>query len=77
MTAIEKVWDFIEANEPFTVHLNDGRSFFIRDAHWIGTHPSRKGTTLTVYGPGEDEEHFIPLFAISSLTRNDSRPANP
>ena len=77
MTTIEKVWDFIDSNEPFTVHLNDGRSFLIKDHHWIGTHPSRKGTTLTIYGPGEDEEHFVPLFAIRSLTRNDSRAPNP
>lgn len=70
MTTIEKLWQYIDENEPFTVHLSDGRSLFVKDFHWIGAHPSRKGTAVTIYGPGEEEEHFVPLRAITSITRN-------
>jgi hypothetical protein len=68
MTTLEKIWNFIDQNEPFTLDLSDGRSFFVKDHHWIGAHPSRKSSAVTVYGPGEDEEHFVPLFAITSVT---------
>jgi hypothetical protein len=71
MTTIDKIWEYIDANEPFFIHLIDGRKFFIKDLHWISTHPSRQSAAITVYGPGEEEEHFVPVFAISSLTRND------
>jgi hypothetical protein len=74
MTIIEKVWEYIDSNEAFYVHLNDGRKYFVKDFHWIGSHPSRKGTNVTIYGPGEDEEHFVPVYAISSITRNDTSP---
>ena len=76
MTTIEKLWEYIEANEPFTIHLSDGRKFFVKDHHWIGAHPSRKSNAVTVYGPGNEEEHFIPLFAITSITLNDTSPGD-
>jgi hypothetical protein len=72
MTTIDKLWEYVDNDEPFTVHLSDGRHFFIKDHHWIGAHPSRKSAVVTIYGPGEEEEHFVPLFAITSLSRNDS-----
>lgn len=70
MTSIEKIWEYIENDKPFTIYLSDGRSFFIRNHHWIGAHPSRKGSTITIYGPGDEEEHFIQLPAITSLSRD-------
>jgi hypothetical protein len=72
MTTIDKIWEYIDANEPFTVHLSDGRKFLIKDMHWIGAHPSRKSSSVTIYGPGEEEEHFVPLFAVTSITRNEN-----
>ena len=36
------------------------------DGAWSSTHPSGQGTNVTVYGPGEDQEHWIPLFAITN-----------
>lgn len=30
VTTIEKLWEYIESNEPFAVHLSDGRSFLIK-----------------------------------------------
>lgn len=70
MTTIEEIWTYIDANEPFQVHLSDGRHFLVKDRHWISTHPSRKGTSVRIFGAGEDEEHFIPLFAITDISKN-------
>jgi hypothetical protein len=72
MITIEKIWEYIDSDTSFTIHLSDGRRFFIRDHQWIGAHPSRKSSSITAYGPGDEEEHFIPISAITSLTRNDS-----
>jgi hypothetical protein len=72
MMTIEKIWEYIDHDQPFTIHLSDGRRFFIENHHWIGAHPSRKSNAVTVYGPGEEEEHFIPLSAVTSVSRNDS-----
>jgi hypothetical protein len=68
MTITEQILAHKHANEVFTVHLNDGRRFLIPDGDYISTHPSGKGTNLIVYGQGEGEEHFIPLFAITSVS---------
>ena len=70
MTTIAKIWEFIDSDESFTIYLTDGRNFFIKDHHWIGAHPSRKTNAVTVYGPGEEEEHFVPLAAITSIGHN-------
>jgi hypothetical protein len=70
MTTIEKIWEYIESGQSFTIFLNDGRHFWIRDRHWIGAHPSRKSSNITTYGPGDQEEHFIPLASVTSLSRD-------
>jgi hypothetical protein len=72
MTTIEKIWEYIDHDESFTIALSDGRKFLVKNRHWIGAHPSRKSSAVTVYGPGDEEEHFIPLLAITSVSRNDS-----
>jgi hypothetical protein len=70
MTTLEEIWTYIDANEPFKVHLSDGRHFFVKDQHWISAHPSRKGTSVRIFGPGEEEEHFIPLSAVTDISKN-------
>jgi hypothetical protein len=66
----EEIWTYIDANEPFIVFLSDGRRFLVKDHHWISSHPSRKGTSIRVYGSADDEEHYIPIFAITSIGEN-------
>lgn len=70
MTVIEQILQYKQANQPFTVHLNDGRRFLITHGDFISTHPGGKGTNVIVYGQAENEEHFVPLFAISSVSIN-------
>jgi hypothetical protein len=72
VTIIAKIWQYIDANEPFTVQLSDGRKFLVKDAHWLGAHPSRKSSSVTIHSPGEEEEHFVPLFAVTSITPNEN-----
>ena len=67
MSTIERVLELKHANKPFWLYLSDGRSFEIPGGDWISTHPSGTSTNLTVY-EGEDEEHFIPVFAITSVS---------
>jgi hypothetical protein len=66
MTIAERLLELKHSGQPFVVHLNDGRLLRIRDC--ISLNPSGKGANVTVYGDGEDEEHFIPIFAISSVS---------
>jgi hypothetical protein len=68
MTIAERLLELKHSGQPFVVHLNDGRALRIRAGDYISLNPSGKGTNVTVYGDGEDEEHFIPIFAISSLS---------
>ena len=70
MTTIEEIWTFIDSGEPFTVFLSDGRRFLVKDDHWISTHPSRKSSSIRIFGPAPEEEHYIPLFAITSISKN-------
>jgi hypothetical protein len=72
MTTIEEIWTYIDTNEPFTVHLSDGRKLFVPDSHWVGAHPSRKGTAIRIFGPGEDEEHVVPLRAVTSVSKGEN-----
>ena len=72
MTTIEEIWTYIDAGESFTVFLSDGRRFFVKDHHWISTHPSRKSSSIRVFGPANEEEHFIPISAITSVSKNGS-----
>lgn len=68
MTIPERLLELKHSGQPFVVHLNDGRALRIRAGDYISLNPSGKGTNVTVYGDGEDEEHFIPIFAISSVS---------
>jgi hypothetical protein len=69
MTATEQILAHKHANQPFTLHLSDGRSFRVEHGDFVSTNPTGKGTNVIVYGPGE-EEHFIPVFAITSVSLN-------
>ena len=68
MTIAESLLELKHSGQPFVVHLNDGRALRIRAGDYISLNPSGKGTNVTVYGDGEDEEPFIPIFAISSAS---------
>jgi hypothetical protein len=68
MTVLEQILAHKHGNSPFSVYLNDGRRFRIPVGDFVSTHPSGKGTNLIVYGAGEGEEHFIPVFAVSSVS---------
>ena len=68
MSIAERLLELKHSGQPFVVHLNDGRALRIRAGDYISLNPSGKGTNVTVYGDGEDEERFIPIFAISSVS---------
>jgi hypothetical protein len=68
MTTSEQILEYKQANRPFRIHLADGRYFLISSGDYISLNPSGQGTDVTVYGPGEDEQHFIPIFAITSVS---------
>ena len=70
MTITEQVLEHKHANQAFTVHLSDGRRFLVTHGDFVSTHPGGKGTNLIVYGQGEAEEHFIPIFAVTSISIN-------
>jgi hypothetical protein len=68
MTIIEEILDHKHGNRPFTIYLSDGRKFRVSSGDYVSTNPSGKGTNIRVYGPGEDEEHLVPVFAITSVS---------
>jgi hypothetical protein len=70
MTAIQQIQEHNKAGEPFSIHLNDGRRFLIDHPDFVSVHPSGQGTSVIVYGQGPDEEHYLPLFATSSVSKN-------
>lgn len=70
MTTIEEIWTYIDSDAPFILHLSDGRRFLVKDHHWISAHPSRKSTSIRIFGSADDEEHFVPIFAITSISKN-------
>lgn len=72
MTAIQQILEHKHSNEPFSIHLNDGRRFLIPHPDFVSVHPGGQGTSLIVYGQGPDEQHYIPVFAISSVSKNAS-----
>jgi hypothetical protein len=78
MTTTETIQDHKLGNQPFWIHLSDGRRFKIPQGDYISVHPSGRGTGVTVYGPGEDEEHYVPIFAITSVSKGekDDTPQN-
>jgi hypothetical protein len=44
------------------------RQFFVTTGE--SAHPSRKSRSIRIFGEPEDEEHFIPVFAITSVSKN-------
>jgi hypothetical protein len=70
MTTTERILAHKHANQPFTLYLSDGRSFLIEHGDFVSVHPSGKGSSVIVYGKGDDEEHFIPVFAITDIALN-------
>jgi hypothetical protein len=70
MTTTERILELKHENRPFTIHLSDGRAFRILGADWVSLHPSGRASNITVYGQGDEEEHHIPLFAITSVSVN-------
>jgi len=72
MTAIQQILEHKHAKVPFSIHLNDGRRFLIDHPDFVSVHPGGQGTSVLVYGHGPDEEHYIPIFAITSVSKNPS-----
>ena len=68
MTITEQILKHKHANQPFTIHLSDGRRFVISHPDFVSTHPTDKETNLIVYGSAENEEHFIPVFAVARIS---------
>jgi len=62
MTTLEEIWTYIDAN--------DGGRFLVKDHHWISTHPSRNSSSIRVFGAANEEEHFIPVSVITSVSKN-------
>jgi hypothetical protein len=73
MTMMEKIRDFADTDRSFKLHLSDSRVLEVRGRDWISTHPSGQGTIVTVYGPGNDQEHWIPVFAITSVSTGEEK----
>ena len=71
MTVIEQISAAKHGNVAFSVYLNDGRRFRIPTGDFVSTHPSGKGITLVIY-EGDDEETFIPVFAVSSVSLEEN-----
>jgi hypothetical protein len=72
MTAIQQILEHKRAKQPFWLCLADGRRFWIDHQDFVSVHPGGQGTSVLVYGHGPDEEHYIPLVAISSVSKNPS-----
>jgi hypothetical protein len=72
MTTAARILEHKHANQPFALHLSDGRELQVKAGDYVSLNPSGKGSNITVYGPGEDEEHFIPLFAITSISLKEA-----
>jgi hypothetical protein len=70
MTITEQILQYKHSNQPFTIHLSDGRRFLVTHGDFVSTHPDGKGTNVIIYGHAESEEHFIPLFAITDVSIN-------
>ena len=70
MSALQQILEYKQAGQPFSIHLNDGRRFLIDHGDFVSTDPRGTGTSVMVYGKGEGEEHYIPVFAIASVSKN-------
>jgi hypothetical protein len=67
MTIAERILELKHSGQPFVIYLTDGRALRIPGGDYISLNPSGRGSNVTVYGGGQDEEHFIPIFAISRV----------
>jgi hypothetical protein len=74
MTIMKKIRDFDDTDRTFKLHMTESRVKEVRGREWNSTHPSGQGTIVTVYGPGNDEEHWIPVFAITSVSTGENGP---
>jgi hypothetical protein len=70
MTIIQHILERKQAKQPFTVYLSDGRRFLIDHPEFVSVHPGGQGTSVLIYGHGPDEEHYVPAFAITSVSQN-------
>jgi hypothetical protein len=68
MTVAERILELKHSGQPFVLYLTDGRALRIPGGNHVSLNPSGRGSNVTVYGGGEDEEHFVPIFAISSVS---------
>jgi hypothetical protein len=57
---------------PFTIHLADGRSFFVAHREFLSQSPS--GRTVIVYG-ADDSFDIIDLLLVTSLEVQSGSPA--
>jgi len=48
MTAIEQILEYKKANQPFSLHLSDGRRFLIEHGDFVPTHPDGKPFDIRV-----------------------------
>jgi hypothetical protein len=69
MSVSRQILQYKQAGEPFSIHLADGRRFLIDHPDFVSTDPRGAGTSVMVYGHDEGEEHYIPVFAISSVSK--------
>jgi hypothetical protein len=67
MSVYQSIKDHKHDGKPFWIYLSDGRSFFIPTGDHISLHPSGQGHAVMIYGPGPDEDHYVPMYAITSV----------
>lgn len=67
MTTAQKILARKSAGQPFIIYLSDGRSFLIPHSDFCSTDPRGTGTSVTIYD-AESQEHWVPIFAITSVT---------
>lgn len=73
MTTVDRILELKRSNQPFWLHLSDGKELEIRGGNWIGVHPSGKGRKVTVYGPEVDEECSIPVASIVRVWSRETK----
>jgi hypothetical protein len=71
---VEQLKDVIHAQpfRPFTIHMGDGRAFFVKHQDFISRSPS--GRTIIVYGP-DDSFSILDLLLVTELEVHP--PENP
>ena len=64
----DEIRKLLERNQPFTVHLADGRKFSVPHRDFASVSPSRR--TMTVYDD-QGLTEILSMVLISSLTVNE------